>query len=46
MLPVKEKFMGIYGSVTVKPELVFGVRNWKSYPEKVTFEFLSEIGRH
>lgn len=46
MLPVKEKFMGIYGSVTVKPELVFGVRNWKGYPEKVTFEFLSEIGRH
>lgn len=46
MLLVKKKFMGIYQSETVKPELVFGVRNWKDQPEKVTFEFLSEVCRH
>lgn len=46
MLPVKETFMGVWKSMTVKPALVFGVRNWKGCPEKLTFEFLSEVDRH
>lgn len=45
VLPIKEKFMGIREYMTVKPELVFGVGNWKGYPEKVTFEFVSEVDR-
>lgn len=43
MLPTKETFMVICESMTVKPELVFGEWNWNGCPEKVTFEFLSEV---
>lgn len=45
MLPAKEKFMGIRESMMVKPELVFQMRNWKGYPEKVMLAFLSEADR-
>ena len=31
--------------ITVKPESVLRVGNWKGYPEKVTFEFTSEVNR-
>ena len=31
--------------MTVKPELVFGMGDWKGCPEKVTFEFTSEVDR-
>lgn len=45
MLPVNEKFMGMWDCVTVKPELDFGVGNWKDCSERETFEFISEGDR-
>lgn len=48
ILPIKEKFMGIWEYIIVKPELVFGVGNWKGFPgspEKVTFDFVFQIDR-